>query len=271
MPSLIIRIDYTEDQEGPQPYELEERPAGLGLGWKYVPSFKERLLGLDERWGSVVVVKSPTRRGGDDHLWTKVIDPTNYTGEEEWVLGRFEPEELKEEKLRKFYEGLAARSISTLLTEGWKGYGEDWLWERLFNQPDFNTIANKRRWSGFAMKRGSGSKSHYVRLWVTKEVVRIARAHLGNIQTPIGTWSAREIINTYKQWESQGEIIYLQEFYLPIPCMVNRKPFYGIWRIYFGFSPKEKKWEILGGLLNARQSLLVHGASDSVFIPVVAP
>jgi hypothetical protein len=45
---------------------------------------------------------------------------------------------------------------------------------------------------------------------------------------------------------------------------------YGIFRMYFGYSIKDNEWKLLGGFLNLRKSLLIHGADDAFFVPISA-
>ena len=272
LPSLVVRVDYTVNNESEvKIYELEERPAALGMACQYVPNFAFALQDLEWPSRTVVVTRRPQI---EDSLWTTVIRPEEYEQSELngfYNIARIEPFELNE----TLYNKIAVKSISTIRTKGWKGYGSGWLWDT-FQPSSFdqlanicNVVANKQKWPGLVIK-ADGSKARNVRIWLTSKTVKQVREHLRSVGG-IGIWSASEIFAAYQQWKKEGLQVYLQQFYWPIPVRINKLPYYAIWRVYFGFDIQEKNWVCLGGFLNARPSLLIHGATDAIFIPAPVP
>ncbi len=62
----------------------------------------------------------------------------------------------------------------------------------------------------------------------------------------------------------------VQPFFKPREEVIDGKTYFIIWRLFFFRRNREEEdWRYLGGIWNARRSLLVHGASDAVFGPVV--
>jgi len=259
-PSLICRVDYSFTANKISLYEIEDSPAGIGLANLCVPGFKEKLRRLS--WRKVVVLINPKKRlkGGDDHLWTKVVGLDQIKEIEDcWIAPRL-----------NFSEALAKlkeKSIWPLKFRKSKLYGRGWLWQEIKVQEMekfVNWAVNKEKWEGVVFK-SDGSKSQMIRIWLPsgrkKEAIKwLKRRDL------IGTWTMKAIRKDTTFWPS----IYAQKFFWPVPLKINEKHMFGIFRIYVGFNTERREWQILGGWLNARPSLLVHGASDAIFVPITS-
>ena len=114
VPSLIVRLDCVLIDGSLRIYEVEERPAGIGITNKMNPKFADGLADIRRFWPDFKVVVSPNRTGGDDHLWAEVAEHGGF--DTEIVLVRAEPEE-------KDYHKYAPRSISSVVSKGNKSYG----------------------------------------------------------------------------------------------------------------------------------------------------
>jgi hypothetical protein len=64
---------------------------------------------------------------------------------------------------------------------------------------------------------------------------------------------------------------HVQRFLPPMPMEIDGKPYNGIYRIFFGWSPSSCGWIPLGGEWDARPAphSLIHGALDAVTGPAL--
>jgi hypothetical protein len=269
--SLIVRIDYTIDytlssQKKIFVYEIEDSPAGIGLATLSIEGFKEKLNNLG--WEKVVVIVPSSKKGGDDYLWTHTIDETEISklDSSNWIAPRVNslpclkeksiwPLAFKESKRYLVEMGLAEYLEITNLSESEKEI-----------EKKINEYANKRKAFGIVFK-SDGARAERVRLIGFKRLIKEIIEWVGEANTGgIGLWSLKAIEKEIMQWNS----IYLQELVPPLRVILNGKKMYGICRIFFGYSIKNKQWILLGGFLNLRKSLVIHGASDSFFVPIPA-
>ncbi len=244
VPSLFVRIDCVPDPI--RPFEIEERPQGAGLMRQINDDFRQRLDALRAKWPKFVSVISPRReKHGDDHLWLDVVEPSKVNGH--LVLARCEPHE---EEFHRF----AARSVSTIKTEGDKGYGVHFGWWQEVTWNEVSVNPDMLPWKvGFALKPTQGSKCHDVHIVAGEG----ARKEDGSTR--------KKVLETLQQ---RGRM-YLQPYIPPKQMIIHNKKHYQIWRVYFGFDPETREWVPLGGAWNARRSLRVHGASDTIFGNVI--
>lgn len=239
VPSILVRLDCFWDGKTLRICEIEERPAGVGITLETNPDFRTRIQALAEIWPQFDVVISPLRRGGDDYLWRRIKTLPSALEEDGLVLVRAEPEE------DEFYPFIS-RSVSTIRTEGWKGYGLPLgLWREV-------TSSEQLPWEeGFVLKPLQGSKMKDVEIWhphLRKELKGIS--------------SRRRVEETLIRCGR----MYLQEFFPPM----RKGELLVIYRVYFGYNPVEKRYSCLGGVWNGRPNQLrLHGASDAVFGPLV--
>lgn len=239
VPSLLVRFDCTLCSDGLlRVYEIEERPAGVGIALQVNPHFRERAKAFMEIWPPFDVVVSPLRRGSDDYLWRK-IKTLQDLEEERLILVRAEPDEEE-------FHPLRPRAVAPISHEGLKGYGVTLgLWREV-------TFPEQLPWEeGFVLKPLQGSKMKGVEIWHPR-----LRKEVGGVST------RKRIEETFTRYGR----IYLQEFHPPM----RRGELWVIYRVYFGYNPVDQRYSCLGGLWNGRPNQLrLHGATDAVFGPLV--
>ncbi|MFZ2970342.1 MAG: hypothetical protein WA063_04295 [Minisyncoccia bacterium] len=76
IPSLFVRIDCVINN-GLSIYEVEERPAGIGICSEMNPEFSNNLKKIKLKWPEFKLVVSPLREKGDDDLWLKSLENDN--------------------------------------------------------------------------------------------------------------------------------------------------------------------------------------------------
>jgi hypothetical protein len=260
VPSLIVRADYTIIGSEVRLYEIEESPAGIGIATRVIPDFEEKLKNLG--WQKVIVIMAPNRiKGGDDSLWTEVIDG----GDEDeiskighcWLAPRLES--LPSSLQRKSIWPVKFREKKRYLVE--LGLAEEWDRKTPLEQV-VNYFANKRSAKGIVFK-SDGARAEKVKIIPFKTLMKEIERWLEKTGG-IGIWRFGIIKEEVEKWEP----LYIQPLHPPMKVRYNSIPMYGIFRIFFAFSLKEGKWKPLGGFLNLRKSLLIHGASDALFIPI---
>jgi hypothetical protein len=249
VPSVLVRIDGVLTPDGTLGiYEIEERPAGIGIACSLNPEFKTRFRSWLKSYDwNLAVVISHRRTNHDDGIWTssfgipliKDEDHPPEVPEDYALLVRAEPEEEE-------YWPFASRALFPIRLEGWKGYGLRLaLWEPI--PEDLNLLP----WDeGFALKPYQGSKMRDVLLWHPSKAPGIA--------------TRTKVENMIKS----GRVAYWQRWIPPEQHSFIPTNYYLIRRIYFAYSP-DQGWIYLGGLWNARPNLRIHGASDAVFGSVV--
>jgi hypothetical protein len=257
VPSLIVRIDYTVGSQV-IPYEIEDSPAGIGIASETVPGFKEKLGSLG--WQRVMVIISKKLKGGDDCLWAEVIEDNEISKIREncWLAPRTETSKLP--------PILRERAVWPVEFRENKKYLVDLEladeWDKTPLEKIVNEYANKKGAKGLVFK-SDGARAERVKIVAFKRMTREIKKWLRNTGG-MGVWTLGSIKEEVEKWKP----LYIQPLHSPIKVLFNGIPMYGIFRIYFGFSVKERKWKVLGGFLNVRVSLLIHGASDALFIPI---
>lgn len=237
VPSLFVRFDCIVRDEKLIVYEIEERPAGLGISSFVSPAFTEALTDAAAKWPVFLVETSPARETTDDSLW---LDALNWPkiSPKGLVLVRAEPEE-------DMFHYLEPSSVSSLKAKGDKSYGEAMkLWHRVASTKELP-------WGKcFVLKPLQGSKLRDLEIWDPERRpgssprLRVEEALL------------------------RSGAMYCQEFFDPMPTGIKKYPWM-IFRIFFAYDPTRKSWQCLGGNWNARHNLRIHGASDAIFGPAV--
>jgi len=268
-PSFIARVDYatTEETQELHVFEVEAVPAGIGIACQMVPGFQSRFYELGWPKKVLVVVSSKRINGGDDHLFAQVIRDNEWSGVTENFLffrGLREP---------ILFEWEQKSIVPPPFHQESKQYGEGWLWERVPREQierEYNIKINKEKWLGIVIKGLESSRAEKIAICLSRRTRQQIEKWLGRdarIGIHGGPSGALARIPDSE--------VYLQRFYFPnkvvITTSVEKQHAYGIWRIYLGYSLLKKRWEILGGFLNLRASLLIHGATDSIFVPVYVP
>lgn len=245
-PSLVIRLDLAVQPDGSLGiYEIEERPAGMGISATLNEVFRGRLSNLVEKWqreyGPISIVISHRRNSGDDFvlenlMGVKVVK--ELPPEECWnhlFLVRANPDE-------KEYWDFAHRSISSLRSKGDKSYGLALgLWTRI--PEDTNLLPWDK---GFALKPKQGSKTKGITLW-----------HPSKMKGTATRTRIEDEINSGRAKYVQGWIEPERHKFLP-------PNYYLIRRVFWGWDPVLNKWNYLGGNWNARPNVIIHGATDSI-------
>jgi len=236
IPSLIVRLDSTINGNGLEIYEIEERPAGIGISYVLNEEFRMRLDSIKKTWPPFDVVISKQRKGSDDALWTNVTDLETASG---LILARAEPDETD------FHE-VESKLVSSLRRKGDKSYGlQLGMWDKVHSQTDLN-------WeTPFVLKPLQGSKTRDVQIWHPQELR--------------GRSTKSKISRVFDQ-HSEG--MYRQPFHPPVELKLNGETYYMIYRVFFGYNLENHNWEYLSGLWNARPNLKIHGASDAIFGPI---
>jgi len=241
VPSLVVRLDCVIHNGQLSVYEIEERPAGIGVALTINRQFRDLFQGWLKDWSLIKVVVS-SRRGkdGDDYLWSEIVSLEQAMEENSLVLVRAEPKE-------KEFLALAKRSISSIGVKGDKSYGValGW-WEEIdgSSRLPYN--------DGFVVKPIQGSKARDVEIYPPKHLKKMGGSStINRIESVIGR---------------KGRM-YLQPFILPMVHPLYSGMFM-IYRAFFGYR-KETGYIPLGGLWNARPNLKIHGASDAVFGPLI--
>lgn len=244
VPSLLVRIDGTVVDGQLKAYEIEDRPQGAGLSLSLNSEFKSRLEKVRETWPRIVAVVSENRKGTDDHL---IYDVVHAPDPSDKILVRAEPWEADFHKYQ-------SNSVSTVLTEGDKSYGESMgFWNRI-NFPeevDWNKAC--------VVKPLQGSKAKDVMVWIPDKMVYGQKVTNGVFtRTKIGNMILAK----------NGEGVYVQPFYPPIPLVLDDETQWMALRIFYGYNLQTRQWEALGGLSNSRKNMIIHGAQDTTFNPI---
>jgi hypothetical protein len=247
IPSVLVRLDCVVTDEGLGVYEIEERPAGLGIACIVNPEFKIRFHSWlkSYEWNLAVVI-SHRRANHDDGIWASEFNVPLFNGsypseilENHALLVRAEPEE-------EDYLFLATHSLFPIRLKGWKGYGVKLgLWEPIPSELDLLP------WDkGFVTKPSQGSKMKDVFLWHPSRAPGVAT------RTKIENMIKSGRVAYWQRWISPEQHPFLPDGYRLIR------------RVYFALLP-DRGWTYLGGLWNARPNFRIHGASDAIFGPVV--
>lgn len=255
VPSLFIRVDCVVHGEEVKYFEVEDRPNGMGLLAEFVPGFKEKRDELRCEWPDFGFVASPLRGvETEDGMWLEnAADQPNRL-----VLVRAEPQEAD-------FHPFQSRSVSTVKTEGNKSYGVHLGW--------WKVVTNRYEQglpyiTGFVLKPLQGSKCRDVHFCAplpkpTKHERRFGRNGIYKLLAG----SNSSISQIERVMDKNGEM-YCQPFIMPMLSGISGYEFM-IYRLMFGWSPSRSTWQYIGGCWSARNSLRIHGASDSLFGPVV--
>ncbi|HCU70319.1 MAG TPA: hypothetical protein DIC35_01020 [Candidatus Moranbacteria bacterium] len=244
IPTLICRLDCVVNEGKLEVFEVEERPAGIGITSNLNPDFKANLQNLQENWPRFSSVVSNDRKGSDDGLWLEKISLEEALNSDGLLLIRAEPEQIE------FHE-LQSRSVSSLIQKGNKSYGDKLgLWTEVGIE-DFDVLP----WNqGFCIKPLQNSKCRDVEIWCPWH---------NSKKTGIGGCSTRTRI--YRILEKNGRM-YLQNFISPENSVV-----YGhmmILRVFFGYDALREEYVFMGGVWNSRPNLKIHGTPDTVIGPI---
>lgn len=244
VPSLIVRLDCVVHQDKVFLFEVEERPAGIGVTAKLNATFSQKLFDLQTEWPEINSLVSPRRTTSDDCLWLETVSLEEVKKSDKLLFIRAEPEET-------VFHALLERSVSTLLTKGDKSYGERMgLWKEV-NKNDFSHLPWER---GFCLKPLKSSKCQGIEIWSPD----FRKKKIGGLSTKT---RIEKTLNQYGR-------MYLQEFISPM-VDPDEKKLAMAYRVFFGYKPSLGSYVFLGGLWNARPNLKIHGAQDTLMGPII--
>ncbi len=243
IPSLIVRLDGCLNNGRLGIYEVEERPAGIGISSEISKVFNENLNFIKEDWPKFKSVISHNRNAHDDSLWLETLTLEEALDSEDLLLVRSEPEEIA-------YHRLQHRSVSTLLSKGDKSYGEKMgLWKKVKTEDFFQFPWEE----GFCLKPCQSSKCRGVEIFHPTNKKRKSKDRVR------GSSTKTRIQKTLTEY---GEM-YLQPLLEPEDCHFfpgNKMAL----RIFFGYNIKKSEYQFLGGVWNSRPNLKIHGSSDTI-------
>jgi hypothetical protein len=244
---LRLNSDGDFDLDGEQdlvirPFELEERPGGIGLTSLINSDFAAALMTVRQDWPQIWAVLG-NDLPNEDEVWLgkdRVIRWPHMPPEDEaLILLRAEPEQSE-------YHGLQARSLMSITTKGRKDYGVPIGWWKPITKLEELPAPNPASFVVLKPYQGSKTKGLLIGYngWKNKRPGMVSRPRL-----------EREFIN---QIEQHG-VMYLQDWHPPMTYEENNI----ILRLLFGRRFGDPAWIPLGGLYNMRREVLVHGASNT--------
>lgn len=238
IPGLIVRIDATVEDGRLIPYEVEERPAGIGLATEINPDFARHFEEISSTWPPITSVLSHRRSSTDDSRIRTVVSPKEIDGINTLLLVRAAGKE-------EDYHSLSPRAVGTVKEAGNKRYGEvlGW-WERI--EPGDELYFDK----AFVLKPLQGAMGQDIMLW--------------HPENPENSASQEEIKHAVRN--SIGR--YIQEFHPPMESNIENLP-HMIYRTYFGYNMQKNIWEALGGFWCISDKPIVDGGKDTVYAPLV--
>lgn len=279
VPSLVVRVDTTVTDpyfisggngqfqlngSGIKPYELEERPAGLGVMSVVNPKFGQHLKSYLQPGERTFAVISPERQlrnnYDDDHLPGFVQSEKEATRIVTQNGGQILARDMKGNRL----SGLAPHSISTIDTEGDKTY-----------QPKVDSEITT-----------NGSNIATGQAFVSQPIADTSKGYglkfyLPNVSPSQIIESDQKYLVTDPRKAAQlmrDKKTNIKPFYPPIPInQISRETnlpeierYAGIIRMYLIYNILNRSYQIIGGAFMARpnNSLLIHGTNDAITIPI---
>ncbi len=265
VPSALVRFDYTYTPRlriGPQIYEIEERPAGMGIAAVLNGKFRDGFVRSVEFWQKrfkkeLAVCISDERAGtSDDEFWAATLlrQPIRV------CKGVPPPEDLcryiwwpRTSRHESAYYGLTPHSLSTNELEGDKSYGVSMgLWHHIGRPSDISFRG------GCALKPKAGSRFENIQLvgpgaQHAKGCISIQRA-------------LREI--------GEGKFAYWQPYHEPERTAQHPwllPDYHLIRRVYFAYSAPSvgaPRYLCLGGCWMATPTARVHGTTETLTGPI---
>lgn len=250
VPSTVIRFDYAVHEGSPRVYEIEERPAGLGVTSILHQGFLHRLLPyLREQEDAVgatwaIFVSSMRDGSSDDDIFADAADIPIYRGPvSEQQLANHAWYVRAQRCETNVAAQFTSRSLSSITHEGHKSYGVGLgFWKRIDPsfEPDFTVP--------FAVKPSSGSRFEEVLLFNPSK------------KDGAGFATRTKILGAIRE----GRVHFIQPFHPPEEASHLGEEYRLIRRAYFVWSPREGRYISLGGMWMATPTSRVHGTRDAV-------
>ena len=252
-PTICLRVDMAPTPEGFFPeaiYEIDARPKGLGISITKGPTFtKESIREVFKRCRAAAVYVD-TGIISDDYLLAEVlgIPFLNLNSAKllkpSWIRVEEEQYHQETETLRK----IAESSLCPLLTANDKS-----PLVRLGLAEEIASIEEINFDEPFVLKPLIGAGCKNVEIWLPKEK---SKQVFGKKKIP-GVSTKTRILKKFsleKAWIKQ-----------PFIPPGSTEDYFYIWRLYYGWQCDTGNYEFLGGFVNYRKNLRIHGASDALF------
>lgn len=262
VPSPIIRIDFSPEQPD-FPYEVEARPAGLGIytehfgGQEQIRSYFDGLAEHFQRPIGVQVL--PSVRGGvgkkDRSLDSRVFaqnanlrffEADEVPGADYLLWARGGEEDIASMGQHRLAQ-IEAQSLTPVRDHGNKVYLPDMGLATYIHEEDQIDFTRP-----FCIKPVYGSKSDGVGIYLP-----------GSKSTP-GVSTRTQIGRLYRYNQEKGGSL-VQEYIPPAEITgPDGKTQFLIFRIFAGYQPETHQYALLGGCYFTRPNVKIHGASDAL-------
>lgn len=256
MPSLIVRIDGTINEDKRVVYEVEQRPGWIGLANVHNKAFSTALAEVCETWPDLTVVMGDESKTLDDHLWVPNQRVAAVGTDAEHVLVRLEPG-------TEGLDALVDRAVAPVQTKGSKKYGVRMgLWVPVRDTEHLEEIMATKH---TVFKPDGGSKLDGVRAVIKSgQPIELAEGRVITNRTR-GAATRGNMLKTYA---GESRQYYAQEFHPPIPGKRGEQDLFVAHRTYWGLNTETGEYNPLGGLWMGRPNVLLHGAADTVVGPI---
>ncbi|MBU2103937.1 hypothetical protein KKD81_00980 [Patescibacteria group bacterium] len=262
VPSLVVRIDCIVDADDViRPYEIEERPCGLGLTGLCNQGFAENLKRVQASWPAIRWVQSQYRATDDELHFGPGLTLEEAVNHDGMLLVRSRPEETD-------FHQLEDRSVSSVSREGDKGYGLHFGWWDVIScmhDGDLDWYLTPALTTASVLKPVQGTRSRHIKVHLPHDQKRELQAR-GVPMRRSDTDSIPQLLKLIRgQPTSQ---MYRQPFVEPMR-LTHQPSRNAIYRIFYGFNLATGDWEPLGGVWMALDSLIVHGTDQTVTGPLL--
>jgi len=267
LPTALARVDFTIDSEdNVYPYEVEERPSGLGvtrmINDQVGGDFGQSIRGhLENTFGQMPIVKRlPEHRSDDEYLFgeNNVYVLERESGllvvENRPTLVRAEPELVQD---APNIAELQSQSISTVLDKGRKDYRIATGHARVIHGAD--ELPSKDE--SFVIKNMQSSKTNGVKIWATPDERK--NYGLGKSNSGVATWS-----NIQRFAEENGQVM-IERLEPGIRTLYNNHMGTTALRVVVKIFPDHT--EVSDGCYMFRESFNLHGARDTITGVVLSP
>ncbi len=243
IPSVLLRFDYVLKDGMLKIYEIEERPADLGLAFSTNADFAAQLIDWTRKIETAISRKisifiAPThRRASDDQALEKNRHtPFNaITGDLSHPAMKKDALIVRAHRHDKRYWGLERDSLSTVRDHGRKEYGIALkLWEAVQDELPFD--------KGFVLKPEHGSRSKGLYMY-----------------HPSGETAGFASKSSILKAVEKQKVSYVQPYHAPEQHEFLGKNGHLVRRAYFGYDPDTRGYTCLGGIWVAQKHPSNHG------------
>jgi hypothetical protein len=251
LPTMLARIDCSIVDGTVQPFEIEERPNGIGITTALGGSALQLNQLVRQHFmtliGEVPQVIAPTERIGridDTFTDVTVLEARHQT--QRAVLLRTEPSQVTDE-----HDNLVSQSVSTARSEGSKGYRERTGHARRVSSID--QLGDEA--DSMVVKGLQCSKAQHIDIVLSSE----DRATFGKKGT---VTRSRALRNAQEAIDRDGAVI-VERFIPPISARLGDMHGNMILRVFAAVSSADDI-RVLGGVHVTRPELVVHGARNAL-------